>query len=484
MKTKFCAIAAVFAALAAGAAGYQIDNSDRVAVARYVQCDGDAIRLLPALSPGEAASGHTENVKAEGGWTFDLEWRRSRISEMRLRSENGGTCRFHTAFEMTAPILRRVPGEDYTYELDTQKGDIFEFRADGALGRLAVRGGKAQSARVAVPPRGSTKARPVKPRPRIVTVGTKGDFATLQAAFDSIEPNDDGAIEIRLAPGRYREKTELKGKKAKIRLVATDSDPSKTVVSWNDTPKTIGPDGKELGTGGSRTLYIGVDDFEMEGITVENTGTPERLAATGGREQAGQCVALSVTGDRCVFRKCRFLGWQDTLYADGRSGLHPSRQYYEECYIEGAVDFIFGGAVALFNRCELRTVNGGYIAAARHTSDLPFGYVFYKCRVTAEPGKETYLGRPWRPFANVAFIGCDYTNAVRREGWRDWTEACGVRVWRSAEYDCRDASGPVKSRPDPIVTVGTARDLEKRLSEAGMKSILDILAAPDGWRIP
>ena len=48
-----------------------------------------------------------------------------------------------------------------------------------------------------------------------------------------------------------------------------------------------------------------------------------------------------------VFRRCRILGWQDTIKLD------RGRQWLVECYISGHVDFIYGGATAYFERCEI-----------------------------------------------------------------------------------------------------------------------------------
>ena len=70
---------------------------------------------------------------------------------------------------------------------------------------------------------------------------------------------------------------------------------------------------------------IRANDFYAGNITFQNTA---------GRH-AGQAVALYVSGDRAVFKQIRVLGYQDTLYATG-----TGRQYYENCYIEGTVDFI------------------------------------------------------------------------------------------------------------------------------------------------
>ena len=302
---------------------------------------------------------------------------------------------------------------------------------------------------------------------------------SLQGVLDRIPEGTLRPTVVRVAPGRYREKVRLSGRRAGVKLVAEDPRPGKTVISWNDTPSTPDGNGGTLGTFRSYTFYVDIPDFEMEGFTVENTGTPERLAATGGKEQAGQCVALFVAGDRDVFRRCRFLGWQDTVYAGGRSKSDAVRQAFDGCYIEGTVDFIFGGSVALFWNCDIHSIQGGYVTAGSHAEGLPFGYVFAKCRVTCGKGKKTSLGRPWRPYANITFIDTDFGDAVTPQGWNEWTTDFGRRVWRSAEYGCRQ-NGEVKR--DAIVEVGGEKELRRRLEESGCSTVFDVIAGADGWR--
>ena len=302
---------------------------------------------------------------------------------------------------------------------------------------------------------------------------------SLQGVLDRIPEGTLRPTVVRVAPGRYREKVRLSGRRAGVKLVAEDPRPGKTVISWNDTPSTPDGNGGTLGTFRSYTFYVDIPDFEMDGFTVENTGTPERLAATGGKEQAGQCVALFVAGDRDVFRRCRFLGWQDTVYAGGRSKSDAVRQAFDGCYIEGTVDFIFGGSVALFWNCDIHSIQGGYVTAGSHAEGLPFGYVFAKCRVTCGKGKKTSLGRPWRPYANITFIDTDFGDAVTPQGWNEWTTDFGRRVWRSAEYGCRQ-NGEVKR--DAIVEVGGEKELRSRLEESGCSTVFDVIAGADGWR--
>ena len=80
------------------------------------------------------------------------------------------------------------------------------------------------------------------------------------------------------------------------------------------------------------------------------------------RKQLRTCRAgcgIFVSGDRAIFRKCRFPGLSGPLYTYG----YPTRQYYEDCYIEGTVDFIFGKATAVFNRCQIHSRGKGYVTA-------------------------------------------------------------------------------------------------------------------------
>ena len=115
-------------------------------------------------------------------------------------------------------------------------------------------------------------------------------------------------------------------------------------------------------------------------------------------------MALFVAGDKCVFKNCKMKGFQDTLYTYGEN----SRLYYENCYIEGTTDFIFGKSTAWFENCTIHSKQNSYITAAATPENVTYGYVFNKCRLTADDGVEkVYLGRPWRPYAAVLFTKCE-----------------------------------------------------------------------------
>ena len=107
--------------------------------------------------------------------------------------------------------------------------------------------------------------------------------------------------------------------------------------------------------------------FEADNITFENTAG-----------NTGQAVAVANRGDRSIFKHCRFLGHQDTLFAD------YGRQYYVDSYIEGGVDYIFGNATAVFDRTTLNSNGPGFVTAQSRTAPTrPTGYVILNSKVTA-----------------------------------------------------------------------------------------------------
>lgn len=61
------------------------------------------------------------------------------------------------------------------------------------------------------------------------------------------------------------------------------------------------------------------------------------------------------------------MGNQDTLYLygagnrDGQTVTENAHIRFDDCYVEGTTDFIFGSAAALFRRCEIRSKADSYV---------------------------------------------------------------------------------------------------------------------------
>jgi pectin methylesterase-like acyl-CoA thioesterase len=285
-----------------------------------------------------------------------------------------------------------------------------------------------------------------------VNADGSGDFKTVQAAVDAA-PGDGASI--RIGPGTYREKLTVS--KPHIQLRGTGSDASKVILSYDESAGTAG------GTTKSASVTVSGDDFYAENLTMENTFS-RTLPLT---REGSQAVALRISGDRAVLRNVRFLGYQDTLYATGK----PSRQFFQDCYIEGNVDYIFGDARAYFENCEIHSLARAVVyitAQSKLHADERSGYVFDRCRLTAAPdAKKIYLGRPWRAFSSVVFLNTMMGPEIASEGWHEW-EHDGKPSLPTAFYAEYKSSAPGASLT------------RRQLSEAEA-SQFELMTFFDGW---
>jgi pectinesterase len=266
-------------------------------------------------------------------------------------------------------------------------------------------------------------------------IEAKTEFPTIQMAMDhhpfaGIGPDGrPGRVYIEIAPGTYHERVIVTQNHTNITLVGMGKSPSDVVISNGLNAKQAG------GTFFTETVEINGDGFEADNITFENTAG-----------NTGQAVAAAVRADRAIFKHCRFLGHQDTLFAD------YGRQYYVDSYIEGGVDFIFGNATAVFDHDEIHANGPGFLTAQSRTSEeQTTGYVILNSKVTSAmekdptpnpeaPKKDAVgLGRPWRPYSRVIYIHTELPADIIPEGWNAWGRmSADLHAWY-AEYD---STGP------------------------------------------
>lgn len=264
----------------------------------------------------------------------------------------------------------------------------------------------------------------------------------------------DEPIQIFLDAGVYHEKVELIGDN--ITLIGED--PLNTIIEFDDYALYIMPEeGRKRGTFRSYTMFVDGDGFTMKNITVSNTA--------GYGAKIGQAVAMYMDGDCAAFENCRFLGRQDTLFTAplppsviepggfrGPKENAPRKNqvhHYTKCYIEGDVDFIFGGATAYFEGCEIKSLKRdkvsdnevqGYVTAASTPQEIQTGYVFTNCRFTSDcPANSVYLGRPWRNYAKVCIQNCELGPHIKPEGWFDWGKE---EAHNTTYYEEHDNYGP------------------------------------------
>jgi pectinesterase len=263
-----------------------------------------------------------------------------------------------------------------------------------------------------------------------VAADGSAQFKTVQEAIMSVPSGSNvNPVVIHIAPGIYKELIYIQREKRFFKLVGENA--TNTVLTYNLNANLKGADDKPIGTFKTPSTTIDADDFTAENLTFENSAG-----------NVGQALAIRVDGDRATFRNCRFLGWQDTIL------LNRGRQYFENCYIDGAVDFIFGAATAWFEKCEINCLGGGYITAASTPVDQPFGFVFSNCKITGEAGVKTFLGRPWRIYASTIYLNCEMSEVVRPEGWNDWKKPEAHATARYAEFNNTGAGSSPTNRPD------------------------------------
>ncbi len=304
---------------------------------------------------------------------------------------------------------------------------------------------------------------------KTITVGPTGaDYTTIQAAVNAAP--DTGAV-IRIRPGVYREVVHVD--KPKIQLRGDTDDWAKVVLVYGNSAAST------CGTSCSATLFVTGSDFFAGMMTIANDYSKTS-------DVPSQAVALSVRADRAVLRHVRLLGAQDTLYASSMGCMKDGekcvtgRQYYADCYIEGHVDFIFGDAKAVFEGCEIHSIAhgpGGYLTAQSNTRvGQDAGYVFDRCRITADAGAgEVYLGRPWRDYSTVIFINTEIVAPIMPEGWSDWKGAPQPRL-PTATYAEFKSSGP---GANPEGREPYSRQLTK--AEAKKYETKAYLAGSDKW---
>src|SRR6478736_2711287 len=289
----------------------------------------------------------------------------------------------------------------------------------------------------------------------VVAQDGSGQFTNVQAAIMSVPMGyATNPVVIHIKPGVYKEQLYIQREKRFFHLRGEAA--TNTVLTFDLNANLKGLDGKPIGTFRTPSIYVDAEDFTAENLTFENSAGP-----------VGQALAIRLDGDRAVVRNCRFLGWQDTIL------VNRGRHYFEDCYIEGHVDFIFGGATCWFERCQIHCLKDGYVTAASTPDTNKFGYVFNQSEITGAPGARTYLGRPWRDFAATVYLNTKMGEVVRPEGWHNWGKVEKEKTTRYAEFGSSGVGGDMEKR------VKWAKQLTA--IEAKEFTVENVLRGNDGW---
>lgn len=281
------------------------------------------------------------------------------------------------------------------------------------------------------------------------------DYHSIQEAIDSLEQQSMGQADtLYILSGVYKEAVRIY--RSNLRIIGIGS----VEIVMNRYAKQRDETGEEINTFATPTLFLGGSHLVIENLVITNSA--------GQGDSIGQAVAVYAHCDQTVFRNCTFKGHQDTLFT---GPLPPAprerstfggiplrehhvhyRQLYQNCYIEGTVDFIFGGATAYFEQCELRSLRhsenqAGYITAASTPEGESYGYVFKNCFLTAVPNiAPVFLGRPWREYAKTAFVDCQMGEHIHSSGWDNWNNAANEQTVCYQEYGVKDVGAERKQR--------------------------------------
>ncbi len=284
-----------------------------------------------------------------------------------------------------------------------------------------------------------------------------GEFRNVAEALEVCRAFMDYHKVIYVKKGTYKEKIVVPQWLTNIEILGEDRD--NTVITYDDHANIKLP-GTDRGMGTFRTYTIKVQGsgITFRNITIENNSP-----------RMGQAVALHTEGDRIILVNCRLLGHQDTVY----TGTAGTRLLFKDCYIEGTTDFIFGPATAWFEDCEIHSKANSYITAASTPKEQPYGYVFNRCRLTADTTvTKVYLGRPWRDYGYTLFMNCELGGHIRPEGWHHWQKE-REQTARYAEYNNHGAGAETSKR------VAWSRQLTKK--EAGKITMSAVFGVNNEW---
>jgi pectinesterase len=323
------------------------------------------------------------------------------------------------------------------------------FRASAASASPAGPGAflsSASPARPGISPASTSPAGPNSPADLVVAADGSGDTTGIQAAIDAAPAGRTEPFVIAVRPGSYHGQVVIPAGKPFLELRGLGRRPDDVVIFDDRANGTPRPDGGTWGTSGSASVTIDGAGFRARNLTFANLFDEAAHPEITNR----QAVAVLTRADRLVFDRVRFLGNQDTLYVNSATAATVGRAYFRDCYVEGDVDFIFGRATAVFDRCRIHSLDrnsspAGYVTAPSTTNTNPYGLLFTRCRLTSDaPVGSVFLGRPWHPSQDPAAIGQTVIRDsvlgahIAPAAWSDF----GTWPWREARFAEYRNTGP------------------------------------------
>ncbi|MCR4958412.1 MAG: pectin esterase [Prevotella sp.] len=313
----------------------------------------------------------------------------------------------------------------------------------------------------------------------VVAQDGTGDYLTVQAAIDAAPVGRTEPWRIYIKEGTYKEHVDIPESKPYLSLIGEGR--HKTQISCDRL--CGGPTGVKVDEGATVTARS--SNLFFEGINFVNSYGHEQ-------KDGPQALALFTQGDRVVLSRCGLLSFQDTWLTPFR--LPNLRNYAVNCFIEGAVDFIYGQGNVFFDSDTLFIMRkkGGYIVAPNHHPDTEWGYVFRDNVITA-PGDaietQVFLGRPWHAQPKVAFINTKAEVTVYPEGWRNHMGGLptlfaeyGTTDWQGHRLDLSHRCSRYWVENEQKDTIWCTSKAVITADEAALYTVENVLSGTDGWQ--
>ncbi|CAL1397437.1 unnamed protein product [Linum trigynum] len=272
-----------------------------------------------------------------------------------------------------------------------------------------------------------------------------GDYKSVQEAIDAVPLMNPDWVIIHIRKGVYREKVHIPANKPYIFLRGNGK--GKTHITWSQSST----DNME-----SATFKLESPNFIAFGISFHNEA-PVGEAFTS----QNQSVAAFVGHDRAAFYHCAFFSNHNTLFD------YKGRHYYDHCYIQGSIDFIFGRARSIYYGCEIFVIadfrvniHGSVTAQNREEPDES-GFVFVKGKVYGIG--MVYLGRAKGAYSRVVFCKTYLSKTIAPEGWSNWSYEGGTENLFEAEYHCF-GPGAEKEKRAPWAKQLTEKEAQEFMS--------------------
>lgn len=330
----------------------------------------------------------------------------------------------------------------------------------------------------------------------VVAADGSGDYRTVNDAISAAPAGLTTPWRILVKSGDYDEHIVIPADKPYIHLIGQGKNSTAIRHKLNHGQKAMesgrfdnsaywdysyrNPDGKCAGMD-KAVVVVNAPDFYTEGISYINDWGREAWSGP-------QALAMYGNADRQAFKDCAFISFQDTWRTPDRA---DTRTYARDCYVEGAVDYMYGGGDVLVENSTFYNVRSGSVIVAPNHNGEKWGYVIKDCLIDgneeARDGKQK-LGRPWQGNPRTVYINTTALIPIAPAGWDDM----GAIPALFAEYNSHDRQGKpldlsmrktnyqTKSRKDGSVLTGESRT-QITGDEAATYTYEAIIRPEEGW---